>query len=128
MPPAVTHYCWTCYATVDGPHGRCPACGGPIEPPAGSDYTDRLIWAPGHPLADRRMVAAHTLGERGDRRALPALRRLLADPDSHLAAAALEAVVRIDGVESSRDLLVEMAAGGPAMVRAAARRLLAEPG
>lgn len=114
-------YCWSCRAAVHTDHGRCPACGGEIAPPPGTGYTDALVWALDHPLAERRILAANILGTRGDPRAATPLRRLAdASDDPYLAAAALQAAVRIDGPDASRALLRRLARDGPAPVRAVA--------
>lgn len=116
-----TFYCWSCRAAVQDDHGRCPDCGGEIAPPPGTGYTDALVWALDHPLAERRITAANILGTRRDPRAAAPLRRLAEHSDDpYLAAAALQAAVRIDGPAASRQLLQRLARDGPAPARAVA--------
>jgi 8-oxo-dGTP pyrophosphatase MutT (NUDIX family) len=120
-PIVPTSYCWHCYHEIPLAADTCPVCRHPSQPPPGTGYTDRLVWALQHPLPDRRLVAATALGERGDRRAVAPLRGLLADPDPYVAAATLTSVVRLAGVAASRELLTRLATSGAAPVRAAAR-------
>lgn len=119
-----TYYCWSCYAAVAAAAGPCPHCGGMIEPPPGTDYTDRLLWALDHPLVERRMVAIQVLAARRETRALDRLTRLArSHQDPYLAAAALAAVVSIAGEPASSELLAELAEHAPAPVRRTVRQL-----
>jgi len=121
----MVHYCWHCYGANDAATGQCRHCGDPIEPPAGTTYADQLLWALAHPLVERRMVAARVLGERRERRAIPELRELaLTQGDPYLAAAALHALVSIEGPQRLRELLERLAAKGPPQVREAASAAL----
>jgi HEAT repeat protein len=122
-----TFYCWHCYGEVAARQQVCPRCGLSAEAPEGTDYTERLIWALHHPLPDRRLLAAQTLGPRGDTAAIAPLRELTADPDPYVAAAALTSLVAVAGLRTNADLVHHLAAAGAAPVRAAARRLLASP-
>jgi hypothetical protein len=77
-----------------------------------------LTWALRHPLAEVRMNAAGVLGRRRETRAVAVLTGLVeTTPDAYLAVAALEAPVRIQGVEATRDLLERAAKGSPAPFR-----------
>jgi HEAT repeat protein len=121
-----TFYCWHCYREVSGDEPVCPRCGQDTRPPDGTGYTQRLIWALHHPLPDRRLLAAQTLGPRRDPAAIPALRELTADPDPYLAAAALRSLAAVAGLDTVADLVGELAEHADAApVRAAARDLLA---
>lgn len=122
----LTYYCWRCYGQNPHARGRCAHCGEESAPPEGVSFDERLLWALDHPLPERRLTAARTLGRRRLEAARPRLRELVSDPDPYLAAAALEALVTIDGSEEHRALLDEARGGGSAPVRAAARRLLDE--
>ncbi len=125
MTADLTYFCWTCYQPGSGSAERCPHCGGPVHPAADVDYTARLVWALHHPLADRRLLAAQLLGQRGDHAAIEPLRRIVAEaPDPYTTAAALESLVALTGLESNRPLLAHLTARGSVPVRAAARRLL----
>jgi hypothetical protein len=119
-----TYYCWNCYHQVAAADRVCPECGRTTDPPTDVDYTGRLVWALGHPLPDRRVLAAQTLGRRGDPAAVVPLRQLVADPDPYLAAAALTSLVTLAGLDTVRDLVQRLAQDAPAPVRAAANRLL----
>jgi HEAT repeat protein len=119
-------YCWHCYHEVTGEHAVCPYCGRATEPPDDADYTRRLVWALRHPLPDRQLLAAQTVGRRGDPAAIPALRELVTDPDPYVAAAALTSLVTLAGLDTLTDLVRDLADGAVAApVRAAARHLLA---
>ncbi len=120
----LTYFCWHCYGQTRRDRGRCEHCGQEIAPPAEATFDDRLLWALDHPLADRRMLAVHALAERQPRRARERLRALLDDQDSYVAAAAVDALVAIDGAEAQHALLEELSRSGPATVRAAARQHL----
>lgn len=121
-----TFFCWSCRARVDVDSGSCRHCGGRIEPPPAADYVDRLIWALGHPLVERRLVAARLLGERCEARATAPLRDLAEHSDDpYLAAVAVESVVAIVGVDASRALLRRIASTGAAPVRGIVADLLA---
>jgi hypothetical protein len=120
----LTYYCWHCYAKNERPRGTCLQCGSEIASPAGTTFDDRLVWALGHPLVERRMVAARALGRRHVGRARQPLRRLVvAAADPYLAAAALEALVELDGADAHRELVDRLAGSGPAPLRRAAREL-----
>jgi HEAT repeat protein len=119
----LTHYCWHCYGKNRRAAGACEHCGHEIAAPAGTSFDERLLWALAHPLAERRMTAVRALGKRRIEAAREPLRKLVSDPDPYLAAAALEALVRIDGPERHRALLEELRTNGPPAVRAVARRL-----
>jgi HEAT repeat protein len=122
------YFCWSCYGQVTQPSGRCPHCGGEISPPRQADYAERLIWALRHPLAQVRLSAVEVLGRRREPRAVPPLRDLVQSQgaDPYLAAAALAALVRIQGTEACGDLLRRAADSGTAPLRRLARSLLAE--
>lgn len=126
-PDALTYYCWHCYGENGGPEGACARCGKPISAPAEADYTARLLWALGHPVRERRMVAARVLGDRREPRARGALRALALDSgEPYLAAQALESLIAIDGSRRLRHLLERLADEGKgAPVRRVARQALA---
>jgi HEAT repeat protein len=121
-----TFYCWHCYQQLTTNQQICPHCGKATSPPPGTGYTQRLIWALHHPLPDRRLLAAQTLGPRGDPAAITPLRDLLADPDPYVAAASLTSLVALAGLDAVADLIHDLAEHAKhAPVRAAARRALA---
>jgi hypothetical protein len=125
----LTYYCWACYGRNAVPAGICLRCGGEIEAPPSTSYAERLLWALEHPVSERRVEAALILGQRRERSAARRLRALaLESPDSFLAAAALESLVAICGVEPTRELLEPLANSRRAHLRAVARRLLEEEG
>ncbi len=121
-----TLYCWNCYHQVAAEQEPCPHCGQPSGPPAGTGCTQRLISTLHHPLPDRRLLAARTLGERRDPTAVPPLRHLVDDPDLYVAAAGLTSLVTIAGLDGVGDLVRHLADHADAApVRTAARQLLA---
>jgi HEAT repeat protein len=119
----LTYYCWHCYGKNRRASGRCERCGEEIAAPPATSFEARLLWALDHPLPERRMAAVHALGTRRAEAASGPLRELVSDPDPYLAAAALEALVRIDGADRHRALLEELRVSAPPAVRAVARSL-----
>jgi HEAT repeat protein len=118
----LTHFCWHCYAENGRERGPCSTCGRLIEAPATTTYVDCLLWALRHPVAERRLIAAHVLGRLGERRASAPLRELaLSRDDPVLAAEALRNLVAIDGAEELAPLLSHLATGGAAGVRRVAQ-------
>ncbi|MFY9809690.1 MAG: HEAT repeat domain-containing protein [Pseudonocardiaceae bacterium] len=88
-----------------------------------------LVWALGHPLAERRLVAAQALGQRREARAEGRLRELVrVREDPYPAAAAVQALVSIVGRQDCADLLTKLATRGPAPVRRTAADLLSDHG
>jgi len=86
--------------------------------------TDLHLWALSHPLVGRRMLAVAALGREHEQRAAAPLTHLLnSGTDPYLAAAALEALVQIRGLDACRALLARLATDASAPVRATARRL-----
>lgn len=125
----LTYYCWACYGRNPVPAGTCLHCGGEIEAPPGTGYAERLLWALDHPVSERGVEAALILGRRRERSAARRLRALaLESSDPFLAAAALESLVAICGVEPNRDLLEPLANSTRSHLRAVARRLLGREG
>jgi hypothetical protein len=120
----LAHYCWHCYARNAAPEGPCHACGQPIEAPSGVTYAEQLIWALGHPLPGRQMIAAQILGELVEQLAERPLRALVDTADPYLAAQALTSLLQIAGVQPNRELLATLAASGAPPVAAVARRAL----
>jgi len=109
----LTYYCWACYGRNAAAAGSCVHCGGEIEPPPSTSYVDSLLWALEHPVAEIRVDAAFSLGSRRESREAERLRTLaLESPDSFLAAAALESLVAISGLELTRGLLESLANRG----------------
>jgi HEAT repeats len=83
------------------------------------------MWTLGHPDGDRAVMAAHTLGVRRVRSALPALRETVEeDRDPYLTVAALRGAIEIAGAEELRGWLEELAESDSFMVRDVAQRAL----
>jgi hypothetical protein len=123
----LTYYCWQCYGENPRCGGICTKCGGRIEAPAGTPYVDLLLWALGHPLAERQMTAARVLGELREPRASAALRELaIGARDPYLAAQALESLIAIEGPDSLVALLCDRVVKGPIPVRRVAERGLSD--
>lgn len=120
------YYCFHCYGRNEHPSGRCVHCGDEISAPADITYDERLIWSLRHPDPDRAMVAARTLGARGTKGAVPALRQAVLDPpDPYVAAKALQSLVQIEGIEAERSMLEDLVGGDSFIVALAARNALA---
>ena len=125
---ASTYYCWHCYASNPQAAGVCRACGRSIASPPGTSYTEQLIWALGHPLPGRQMIAAQILGQRRESAAEQPLRELVDCADPFLAAQALHSLVLIVGADQLRELLHRLAASGaPAVSRVASMALGQRP-
>lgn len=124
----LTHYCWRCYGQNRNASGACKHCGREIAPPGGTSFDDRLIWALGHPVSERRLTALRALGTRRVGNARARLCELVSESDPYVAAAALEALVAIDGVQEHRNLLERERTGGTPPVRAVAQRLSIDDG
>ena len=110
----LTYYCWACYGRNAAAAGSCVHCGGEIEPPPSTSYVDSLLWALEHPVSEIRVDAAFSLGSRRENPRSRASAHTLAleSPDSFLAAAALESLVAISGLELTRGLLESLANRG----------------
>lgn len=120
------HWCHYCYAVNPRAGGPCIRCGQPVEGPLGRSFDDQLVWALGHPDGDRAVMAAQTLGVRGVRSALPALRRVVdEDRDPYLAVAALRSAIAIAGRDELRGWLEQLAQSESFMLREEAQRALA---
>lgn len=124
----LTYYCWHCYGQNREANGRCDQCGREIATPSSASFDDQLLWALKHPLTERRMLAVHAIAQRRLLRAREQLQTLLSDPDAYLAAAALEALVALDGLEPHRVTLEQVRESGAALVRAVACELLSPNG
>jgi hypothetical protein len=121
----VQWYCPDCFAEVEQQTAGCPRCGADLTSPAG-DFEEQLIRALGHPLPDRRLLAAQVLGQRGARRAVPRLIRIVDESDDpYLVAEATVALARI-GDPAGLAVVDRMARVRPAVARAAARTALRE--
>jgi HEAT repeat protein len=124
---SLTHFCFECYAENEQPEGACVRCGGSIAAPPDTRYAELLIWALRHPIAPVATHAAALLGAVGDRRAVEPLRAIVEDPpDPYLAAAALESLVSLQGVEELRPLLERLTREAAAPVKRVAQELISE--
>jgi HEAT repeat protein len=121
----LSYFCWHCYAQNRLGSGPCATCGREIAAPPETSYDEQLLWALGHPLPDRRLIAVRVLGRRRVHRARDRLLELVFEPDPYLAAAALETLVALDGAGAHAALLERLRQAGPAPVRATAGDLLA---
>ncbi len=118
-------WCFSCYAVNQQSHGACARCGRPIQGPPDLSFDDRLVWALRHPDGNRAVLAAQTLGVRGVRSALPALRAVVQeDRDPYLSVAALRSAIAIAGRDELRAWLEELAHGDSFMVKTVARGAL----
>lgn len=93
------------------------------SPDAATLLFEELRYAP----ADRRGVAALSLGKRGDRRAIPDLVAALDDPDPYVREYAIVALVEFGGAVA-RDAVLEVAADSVTSVRSVTSWALGELG
>jgi hypothetical protein len=119
----LTYFCWHCYGQNRQASGPCEHCRREIAPPEGTTFEDRLVWALSHPLEERRMIAVRAIGRRRLVHAREELHALVSESDPYLAAAALEALVALDGSDAHRALIDQLRRSGSAPVKAAARDL-----
>jgi HEAT repeat protein len=120
----VQWYCPACFAEVGSQTAPCPRCGDLGD--TAIDFEESLIRALGHPLPDRRLLAAQVLGQRRARGAVPGLIAAVEQGDDpYLAAEAVVALARI-GDPGGLAIVDQMAREGPAVARAAARAALRE--
>lgn len=123
------HFCWTCYAQLPDLPLTCPHCGGPTEPPPDATRLDLQLWALGHPIVERRMIALAALERNpaagADRAAVEAVRGLVDSADPYLAAQALHALHTLVG-DDAWGLVERAAQEGSAPVRRVALDLLDE--
>jgi HEAT repeat protein len=116
-------YCPDCFAEVEQQTAHCPRCGADLADPA-RDFEEQLIRALGHPLPDRRLLAAQVLGQRQARSAVPDLIGIVEEADDpYLVAEATVALARI-GDPAGLAVVDRMARQGSAVARAAARTAL----
>jgi broad specificity phosphatase PhoE len=121
----VQWYCPDCFAEVQEQATHCPRCGADFANPARA-FEEQLIRALGHPLPDRRLLAAQVLGQRQAHRAVHSLVELVDQADDpYLVAEATLALARI-GDPAGLAVVERMAREGPAVARAAASRALRE--
>jgi HEAT repeat protein len=97
-----TFFCPKCWAQVAESASVCPECGTDIAQwKAEHDYADQLIAALRHPIPTTQVLAAEVLGERREKKAVPALIETLnTTGDAYLAAAAVEALSKIGSAEA----------------------------
>ena len=74
-------FCPHCFAEIEPAPVVCPACGVDIAQWRSRPYSERLVYALGHPLADVRMISIEALGRLGDPdAAMPLAQCALAHP------------------------------------------------
>ncbi|MBM3860828.1 MAG: HEAT repeat domain-containing protein [Verrucomicrobia bacterium] len=121
----MTFYCANCWAEVMATAQICPRCGDDIlARQARADFVEKLISALRHPEPTTPIRAAWILGQRRERRAVPALIQLARESaDPFIIEAAVAALARINdpcAEETLRwsathpTLRVRRAASGPA--------------
>lgn len=119
------YWCYHCYGVNNWPSGTCEHCGRSIEEPDELTQTERLVWALRHPDGDRAVLSARRLGAVGASEAVPALWEIVREShDPYLAAVALHALIRIEGVPPLRAVLESIAADGPLLQRQVAQDAL----
>jgi hypothetical protein len=118
--------CPSCYQDIPDDAPTCPGCAAALDVLSARDYTERLIAALEHPLADVRMRAILVLGMRREDRAVLPFEDLVFRHPAELAEglAVVESLSRI-GTRPSRRVLAKVAVRHPARaVRDAARTSL----
>ena len=124
-----TFFCPRCFAEIEPAPVVCPACGVDVAQWRSRSYSERLVHALGHPLADVRMTSIEALGRMGDPdAAMPLARCALAHPvDVTQGLAIVSALAKLRRGESWADA-VRMLRDHPARaVARAATELLACP-
>lgn len=102
----MTHFCPSCWETVDPGAVRCPHCLGDLRALDRRAFTAKLIAALRHPEPATQRRAARILGARRDASAVTALgERLRATADPFLAGELVTALGRIGGREAEAPLL-----------------------
>jgi HEAT repeat protein len=121
----MTFYCTQCWSEVPGSATICPRCGDDIAARlARSDFADKLIAALHHPEPTTPIRAAWILGQRRERRAVPALIELAREsPDTFIVEAAVAALGKIADLQAL-DTLREAVHHRSVRVRRAAQRSL----
>jgi predicted amidophosphoribosyltransferase len=98
-----TFYCPNCWAEVPESGTICPHCHTNIsERISQADYTDKLIAALRHKEPMTPVRAAWILGERRERKAVPALTKIVRKAkDAYLVESSVEALGKIGGSAAS---------------------------
>jgi len=73
----LTYFCPNCWSIVDKNQHACPHCGYILEDFDDLTYEDKLLAALQHPVPERRIMAAHILGNLKSQRALPVFLRII---------------------------------------------------
>lgn len=97
-------FCPVCWERIAATSSLCPNCGTDIPRYlAATDYGQELIDGLKHSDARRRIAAAWILGERREKRAIPALGRIavLEKHDTYFAKAAVMALAKIGGFDAA---------------------------
>jgi HEAT repeat protein len=106
MESPATWFCPQCWSEIARGEKTCPRCGAGLEALDSASYESKLIQALEHRMADRRLIAAHVLGQIGLSSAVPALIKLAErGDDPYRAAEAVSALARIGGPEAEAFLL-----------------------
>jgi hypothetical protein len=117
--------CFHCYGPNAVRAGVCQHCDRRIEPPDSLSYDEQLIWTLDDPDGGHATLAAQILGMRRARLAVAALRRIVTEMrDPFLVAAALRSLIKIEGREPLRDLLMQLAASDSFLLADLATRAL----
>lgn len=123
--------CPNCFAEIPAGAEICPACGERLAALSARGYTEKLIHALGHPLADVRMRAIIALGLRGEAEtAEPLLACALRHPADVVAGLEIvRSLARVADGEAGRNALAFLKSLHPARaVRSAAAEALAQQG
>lgn len=98
----MTFFCPKCWAQVAESARVCPQCKADIaEWKSQHDYVDQLIAALRHRVPTTPVLAAQVLGERREKKAVPALiDTLYSTHDAYLAEAAAGALSKIDSADA----------------------------
>jgi HEAT repeat protein len=124
----ITYYCPQCWTIVQEGDITCPGCGYALGGFTQSSYEDKLIIALGHPVQERQLIAAQTLGKMGSVRALPAFLAIVQRERENyfLVRAVLEAAARIPDPRRL-EVLQEGTRHPSRMIQQLARSLIEQP-
>ncbi len=120
-------YCTNCWAEAPETAAVCPRCGDDIAArQARADFVDKLIAALRHPEPTTPIRAAWILGQRRERRAVPALIQLARESaDPFIIEAAIAALARSDDERAQETVRRAATHPSPRVRRAAQARYTA---
>lgn len=106
----LTFYCPNCWQIIHESEKTCPDCGYSLETFSHQDYKEKLLVALHHTIPERRIIAAHILGNLKIQDAVPEFKKILEEEreDYYFLRAILTALAKIEHPE--RIEIIEKAA------------------